>query len=58
MILSQSNQRVYETRIPIADLSSGFHEINVDKLAMRMDFFSDTEPKLRKNWANVVFFKE
>lgn len=58
VILSQSNQRVYETRIPIADLSSGFHEINVDKLLMRMDFFSDTEPRLRKNWANVVFFKE
>jgi hypothetical protein len=58
VILSQSNQRVYETRIPIADLSSGFHEINVEKLLMRMDFFSDTEPRLRKNWANVVFFKE
>jgi hypothetical protein len=58
VVLDKSNQRVYETYIPIADLSDGFHEINVEKLVMRMEFFSDTEPKLRKNWANVVFFKE
>jgi hypothetical protein len=58
VILNQSNQLVYETQIPIADLSNGFHEIKVEKLVMMMDFFSDTEPRLRKNWANVVFFKE
>jgi len=58
VVLDKSNQRVYETYIPIADLSDGFHEINVEKLVMMMDFFSETEPRLRKNWANVIFFKE
>ena len=58
VILDKSNQRIYETQIPIAELSTGFHEINVEKLVMRMEFFSDSEPKLRKEWANVVFFKE
>ena len=58
VILDQSNQRVYETHIPIADLPSGPHEIMVEKLVMRMAFFTETTPVLRKKWAKVGFFKE
>jgi hypothetical protein len=58
VILNQSNQKVYETQVPIPDLPRGFHEIKVEKLVMRMAFFTESTPVLRKKWAIVRFFKE
>ncbi|MCH7413409.1 hypothetical protein MM213_07935 [Belliella sp. R4-6] len=57
VIKAGSNQKAYESYVNIGDLQPGLHTIRLEKLAMRMEFFTDSEPKLRKDWAVFDFFK-
>ncbi|MFN3757247.1 MAG: hypothetical protein ACK4RM_09855, partial [Flavobacterium sp.] len=57
VIRQDSNQKVYQCYIDISNLREGSHELIVDKLLIRTTFTKDGDPKLRKQWASVHFFK-
>ena len=57
IIKAGSGQKAYESYVNIGNLQPGLHTIRLEKLAMRMEFFTDSEPKLRKDWAVFDFFK-
>ncbi len=55
--LPQTNQKVYETMLDLRHLKTGHHQLRVEKLLLRTPFFDRTEPKLRKKWAVISFYK-
>ncbi|MFN3640129.1 MAG: hypothetical protein ACK4UK_04360 [Flavobacterium sp.] len=57
VIRQDSNQKAYQCYIDISNLREGSHELIVDKLLIRTTFTKDGDPKLRKQWASVHFFK-
>lgn len=57
LTLPQTNQKAYETMLDVGHLKTGYHQLRVEKLLLRTAFFDDSEPKLRKKWAVITFFK-
>ena len=57
--MAASGQKVYQSAFPIENLSKGRHQLRIEKLILRYDFFTD-EPEIRvlKNWAKFEFIKE
>lgn len=58
--INMTNQKVFETVIPIGHLPSGTHTLKVEKLMVNYNLFSN-EPegiRLRKQWDEIDFIKE
>ncbi|AHM62772.1 hypothetical protein D770_22625 [Flammeovirgaceae bacterium 311] len=56
-VLPGTSQKAYETNFDVSQVKAGYHTLRVEKLALRMRFFDDGEPRHRKNWAVVTVFK-
>ena len=58
--INMTNQKVFETVIPIGHLPLGTHTLKVEKLMVNYNLFSN-EPegiRLRKQWDEIDFIKE
>ncbi|MCS5490747.1 hypothetical protein [Algoriphagus limi] len=58
--LHVTNQKVYETMLPIGDLAPGIYTLKIEKLLVRYNLFSNKpeEIRLRKQWDEIDFIKE
>lgn len=58
IILSESKQPAHLTYLSLSGINEGFNELRVEKLIPPTGGFGISEPRLRKEWAVVRFYKK
>ncbi|TFV95954.1 hypothetical protein E4S40_06940 [Algoriphagus kandeliae] len=58
--LQVTDQKVYETMLPIGDLPPGIYTLKIEKLLVRYNLFTNKpeEIRLREQWDEIDFIKE
>ena len=57
--MPKTQQKAYKSTLDIAHLPNDIHELRIEKLVVTMPFFfNNAEPRLRKEWGVVRFYKK